>query len=106
MRNQSRWACFNCCKSFSRSTAGNHTAAGQPVKCNECSQTMVDMGRFFPAPRKRDRKRWKIMQLLARYRYRFDDPARKEYIELFITGNYKLPLQLVEANIRNKLGMK
>jgi len=73
------------------------------VKCNECNSIMVDMGYLFPAPRKRDTKKWKIMQLLARYGFGFHTGGQKDYIQTVITGNYKLTLKQIEENIRNAL---
>ncbi len=107
MKDRSRWVCFDCRKSFSKlKEAVLRNTDERTVKCNECKGDMVDMGRFFSAPRKLDRKKWRIMQLLARYGYRFESVLQKEHIEHFITGNYKITLKQLEDNIKEEISTK
>jgi hypothetical protein len=69
------WACFECRKSFAKD------ASDSPRKCPECAKAMTDMGAFFEAPRKLNKKRWEVMKVLADYGYRFNTKDSKIFIQ-------------------------
>jgi len=70
-----RWACFDCRKSFAKD------ASKTPRKCHECAKPMTDMGAYFEPPRKLNRKRWEVMKVLADYGYRFNTKETFVYIQ-------------------------
>lgn len=69
------WACFDCRKSFSKDESP------KPRKCPECTNPMVDMGAYFPPPRKAAKKRWDVMKALADHDLRFNSKDAKHFIE-------------------------
>jgi DNA-directed RNA polymerase subunit RPC12/RpoP len=70
-----RWACFDCRKSFAKD------ARETPRKCPECAKAMIDMGAYFEPPRRLSKKRWEVMKVLADYGYRFNDKDSRIYIQ-------------------------
>ncbi len=70
-----RWACFDCRKSFAKSESD--TAR----KCPECACPMTDMGAFFEPPRKLNKKRWAVMKVLAEAGYKFNTKDSQIYIQ-------------------------
>jgi DNA-directed RNA polymerase subunit RPC12/RpoP len=70
-----RWACFDCRKSFAKD------ASDVPRKCPECAKAMIDMGAYFEPPRQLNKKRWQVMKVLADYGYRFNDKDSRIYIQ-------------------------
>ena len=72
------WACFDCRKSFSKDESTS------PRKCPECAEPMVDMGAYFPPPRKAAKKRWDVMRVLADRGYKFNSRQAQEHIERHI----------------------
>jgi hypothetical protein len=69
------WACFDCRKSFAKD------ASETPRKCPECAKPMIDMGAYFEPPRKLNKKRWEVMEILADYGYKFNDKDSLNYIQ-------------------------
>ena len=69
------WACFDCRKSFSKEESPS------PRKCPECTKPMVDMGAYFPPPRKAAKKRWDVMKVLADRSYKFNCRDAQAHIE-------------------------
>lgn len=69
------WACFDCRKSFAK----DESASAR--KCPECAKAMIDMGAYFEPPRKLNKKRWEVMQVLANYGYRFNTKVAKGFIQ-------------------------
>jgi DNA-directed RNA polymerase subunit RPC12/RpoP len=60
------WACFHCRKSF------NKPRYGASCHCPECGRPMKLMGRDFQAPRKRNKRAWRVVQRLRRAGIKFD----------------------------------
>lgn len=52
------FACFGCRKTFRKPESLQY-------KCPDCGEVMVNMGKDFAAPRKRNHKQWAKVQLLA-----------------------------------------
>lgn len=70
-----RWACFDCRKSFAKD------ASETPRKCPECAGAMIDMGAYFEPPRRLSKKRWEVMKVLADNGYKFNDKDSRVYIQ-------------------------
>lgn len=70
-----RWACFDCRKSFAKDVSET------PRKCPECTKPMIDMGAYFEPPRQLNKKRWEVMKVLADNGYRFNDKDSRVYIQ-------------------------
>jgi DNA-directed RNA polymerase subunit RPC12/RpoP len=70
-----RWACFDCRKSFAKD------ASETPRKCPECAGAMIDMGAYFEPPRRLSKKRWEVMKVLADNGYKFNDRDSRVYIQ-------------------------
>lgn len=76
-----KWACFDCRKSFAKEPVKN----GEPARiCPDCRKPMIDMGFFFEPPRKLNVKRWQIMRILADNEIKFQTAETKNYVQNFI----------------------
>ena len=73
-----RWACFDCRKSFAKEPVENDKNGR---KCPECAKEMIDMGAYFEPPRRLNKKRWEVMKVLADYGYKFNTKDSKIYIQ-------------------------
>jgi len=93
---RSKWACFNCRKSFLRVRFVNES---EDVVCPDCKTISTDMGYLFEAPAKREIRKWKIMEILARNNLRFRNTSNIAFIRYMITGNDKCSPREVEKNI-------
>lgn len=75
------WACFDCRKSFAKEPVTDNERARI---CPDCRKQMVDMGKYFAAPRRLNKKRWEVMKVLADNGYKFQSEGSKAYIQSFI----------------------
>lgn len=96
-RYRSKWACFTCKTSFSRSK----NSALDKVHCPSCHKSSVDMGYLFEAPKRSDTKSWKIMQELAQNNYAFHTAGLVAFIRFRITNDGLASLSEVIQNIKN-----
>lgn len=102
----SKWACFNCRKSFTRTRVAGTSVE---VKCPDCKRLAADMGHLFEVPPKRKVKEWKIAELLGKNRIRNDKVSTVVFIKRYIIVNTSLSLREIEKNIytyikrRNKI---
>jgi hypothetical protein len=75
------WACFDCRKSFAKEPIKD---GERPRICPDCRQSMIDMGKYFAAPKRLNKKRWEVMKVLADNGYKFQSPETNAYIQNFI----------------------
>ena len=75
------WACFDCRKSFAKEPVN---ADEKARICPDCRKEMIDMGKYFAAPRRLSKKRWEVMKILADNGYKFHSEGSKAYIQSFI----------------------
>jgi hypothetical protein len=98
------WACFDCRKSFAKEPLSD---GEQPRICSDCAKPMIDMGKYFTAPRRLNKKRWEVMSVLAENGYKFQTEGAKFYIEKYIlkTKNPRLSevKETVEAEKQAKI---
>lgn len=73
-----KWACFDCRKSFAKEPVGENE---QKRVCPDCRQPMNDMGIYFEPPRKLNKKRWEIMKVLAEHGFKFQTEETKHYVQ-------------------------
>lgn len=62
-----RWACLNCRKAFKLYSAHefNWAHPNREVKCPECGNAMVDVGRDYRVPKKGNKNKWKVLEALV-----------------------------------------
>ena len=72
------WVCFACRKQFRKPLAPirrEHAQdSAQPEEqqpCPECKGSMIDMGKYFRPPRRRDKRDWEQLRLMAEHGFRF-----------------------------------
>ncbi len=95
---RSKWACFKCRKSFMRKRLSTMPGI---VKCPDCGCQSTDMRHLFQAPPKRNKRQWKIMELLGNKNFKYYKSSAVYYINSFITGNNKLTVKEVQQNIES-----
>lgn len=68
------YACFNCRKSFKwprdARQAPTEATVGE-VKCPQCAGPMADMGKDFKAPKLRDTRQWRKVEMLFLHGYTY-----------------------------------
>ena len=72
------WVCFHCRKQFRKEPDLNKDEGlfdGKSDRkgclCPECKHPMINMGKYFQVPRRRDRKAWKQLHQWAEHGVRF-----------------------------------
>lgn len=94
---RSKWACFDCRKSFVR----NRPQDAPAVVCPDCGEVATDMGYLFEAPPKRDLRAWQVMRVLGDCRVRFSKVSSKVFIEHFLTGSGALHPDRVRERVED-----
>lgn len=94
---RSKWACFDCRKSFTRVRSVSKPEA---VICPDCQQKATDMGHLFEAPPKRDLRGWKVMEVLGRNHLSFRTAGSVAFLNHMITGHGKCAPEEVERNVK------
>lgn len=92
---RSKWACFECRKSFVRTRQD----LAEAVKCPDCGVPASDMGYLFEPPKKRDARAWEIMAVLSSSGFRFHRAGSKVFIDRFLTEGGKLKPREVRERI-------
>jgi hypothetical protein len=88
------FVCFACRKQFRKTHHLTYTAFGQkpfefpaPLPCPQCEQPMVDMGRFFRAPKQQEKATWEQLRLLALHGVRFTRATMVDTWGAFFTNH-------------------
>jgi len=94
---RSKWACFDCRKSFTRVRP---TTEPDKVLCPDCKEKAVDMGHLFEAPPKRDVRSWKVAEVLGKNQLKYRTAGNVAFLNYMITGNGKCSPEEVARNIK------
>jgi DNA-directed RNA polymerase subunit RPC12/RpoP len=100
---RSKWTCLHCRKSFTRVRSVTET---EDVVCPDCITKATDMGHLFEPPPKRDIRRWKIMEILARNNLGFSTEGNVAFIRYCITDYGTSSPEQVEKNITQYFGSR
>ena len=93
---RSKWACFNCRKSFTRVRS---VTEPEDVICPDCKTRATDVGHLFEPPPKRDIRSWKIIEILGRNHLGFRKTSNVIFIDYFIADYGKCSPEQVEKNV-------
>lgn len=98
------YACFGCRVSFKRPIPSRDGTPAYEPTCPRCGSPLHEMGRSFTAPRKRDLRQWKKVEILWRNGFRFYSyrsypdaeplPAKLTEVEGFLQRNIDHPFKL------------
>jgi hypothetical protein len=100
---RSKRAYFDCRKSFTRVRS---VTEPEDVICPDCKAKATDMGYLFEPPPKRDIRRWKIVEILARNNLGFRTAGNVAFIGYCITDYGKSSPEQVEKNITEYFGSR
>lgn len=92
---RSKWACFKCYKSFTKTL---ETSDQEEVICPYCQEVADDMGYLFEAPPKRDEDSWKTMKLSKENDFTFHTAGSVAFINYQLTNNNKASYNEVKKN--------
>ena len=93
---RSKWACFDCRTSFTRVRGVEEP---DEVICPNCQQQATDMGYLFEPPAKRDKRAWKVMEVLGRSRLIFRTAGNVAFIRYMITSDEQNTPEEVQRRI-------
>ena len=83
-----QWACFECRKVFrqpSRWRPGVGYEGPEPAHlCPQCRGLMINVGRYFEAPRQQKGKQWQLLQFLADKGYRWSSDGAKVWADNYL----------------------
>ncbi|MEM6274703.1 MAG: hypothetical protein AAF735_05625 [Myxococcota bacterium] len=92
---RSKWACFDCRKSFTRFRGSTDAR----VVCPDCASETVDMGFLFEPPPRRDTRTWRLMRTLADFGFRFHRSSSQVFIDRFLWDQKTLTPRRLKARL-------
>ncbi|KZE75916.1 hypothetical protein [Paenibacillus elgii] len=93
------YACFSCRKVFKQTSEyelSKIEAANRQYKCPQCGEVMNNMGHDFQAPKQKDTKQWKKVEILYAHGFSYHTcgcngpgyrPAKLNEVEAFLEAN-------------------
>lgn len=94
---RSKWVCFKCRKTMLKVIEQSQ----KNVHCPICKSSCSDLGYLFESPSRTNDKKWKVVELLSQYNYRYNSKSAVVYIKNFI-ANDRFSISQIEEILKLK----